>query len=218
MTCSILCQILFLSRLLGALAPTPLGAARGHSGVLEAPTYQSPSTNWSWRWQFMAQKTSVDECVFFDMRFSVTSQASCSLCAIWLSLLSSCIQHVSSGQRPLRRCTSTNTAALMLPRKRLEEIWQAVLSFSLHMLCPQPHQHSCPGLIVLTWNPCSSTALSAGVKTSAHPWLTQCTGKNTWAFKNTCFVLGLAFAFLFPFLQTMTAPVIKIQFLVKKFI
>lgn len=44
----------------------------------------------------------------------------------------------------------------------------------------------------------------------------QCTGKNTWALKNTCFVLGLAFAFLFPFLETMTAPVIKIQFLVKK--
>lgn len=91
MTCSILCQILFLSRLLGALAPTPLGAASGHSRVLEALTYRSPRTNWSWRWQFMAQKTSVDWCVFFDMLFSVTSQATCSFYAVWLSLLSSCI-------------------------------------------------------------------------------------------------------------------------------
>lgn len=179
-----------------------------------APAYQGWKTNWSWRWRFIAQKASRDWCGFFDVRFSITSWTNHSLNAVWLLLLSSCIHHSSSGQRPLQRFTSTSTAVLILPWKRLEWIWQAILLLLINAVSTAPY-HSCLDLMALTWKSCSVSTLWAWGKTSARPWGTQFAGKNRWAFQHgICAAFNLHIPVSFS--QTTTFPVIKIQFFIRK--
>lgn len=128
---------------------------------------------------------------------------------MWLSLLSSCIHHSSSDQRPLHRCTSTRAAVLTLPWKRL--ICQAVLPFLLK------NAASTASSAQLSWFNCIDVqplqlAQWTGQKTLTHPWWTQ--------WQNYLGILALPLCCckpsLFPFLQAMAFPVIKIQFFVKK--